>query len=176
MKIVTKYDETIHRSITTIYAEKKKFTGMAQAHEDDFDFASALTGQYISEIKALIKYYDYKAEQHLTMVKHLSNTYKHTKELKGMCEQIKQKAYEFIRLAKIYDNEVQDYIEKKDEYYKRIRDLRLGLLERTEFEYLPGYIEADSDDEQANKDVEIKNKRTMTDEQLWDVLGLDKMQ
>ena len=50
MKIVTKYDETLHRSITTIHAEGQKFVGVAQAHKDDLDFAAKLTGQYISEM------------------------------------------------------------------------------------------------------------------------------
>lgn len=173
MRIVTKYDETLHRSVTTIHAEGQKFIGVAQAHKDDLDFAAKLTGQYISEMKALIKYYDFKAQQHFDMIKVLSNTYKHTKELQGVCNQIKKKALEFVKLAKIYDNEVQDYIEKKDDYYKRLRKLRAGALERTEFEYLPDYVES-LEDKQAREDrmEEVKSKRTMSDEDLWKVLGL----
>lgn len=172
MKIITKYDETLCRSKTTIYAEGKKFVGVAQAHEEDMDFAAKLTGQYISEMKALIKYYDYKAQTHFDTIKMLKNTYKHTKELKAVCGQIKKKALEFVKLAKIYDNEVQDYIEKKDEYYKRLRKLRAGTLERTEFEYLPDYVDS-LDNKKAIKDnKEIQVKRTMSDEDLWKALGL----
>ena len=68
---------------------------------------------------------------------------------------------------------IQDYIEKKDDYYKRLRKLRAGTLERTEFEYLPDYVES-LEDKQAREDrmEEVKNKRTMSDEDLWKVLGL----
>lgn len=173
MKIITKYDETIHKSTTTIYSDGKKFIGVAQAHKEDFDFASKLTGQYISEMKALIRYYDYKANQHFSLVEVLSNTYKHTKELKGTCEQIRAKGLEFVKLAKIYDNEVQDYIEKKDDYYKRLRELRQGTLERTEFEYLPDYVESLEDKKAKDeKAEEIANKRSMSDSELWEAFGL----
>lgn len=174
MKISTKYNDKQFKSTTTIYAEGQKFIGVAKPHEDDLDFASKLTGQYISEMKALIKYYDYQAQKHFDMIKTLKNTYKHTKELQGMCSQIKKKALEFVKLAKIYDNEVQDYIEKKDEYYKRLRKLREGSLERTEFEYLPDYVDSlqQTKEDKAKQD-EINKKRTMTDEELWKALGLE---
>jgi hypothetical protein len=169
MKIRTKYDEQKHRSTTTIYAENQVFIGVAQVHPDDTDFASELTGNYISEIKAMIKYYEYKADYHFNMAKKLANTYKHTKELKEVCGQIRSKGFEYVKLAKIYDNELADYVEKKDEYYKRLRDLRNGMLERTEFEYLPDY------EESLEKSDGKPNGRSMSDEELWGALGLDKI-
>lgn len=174
MRKVTEYDKKNHISKTTVYVDGKKFIGMAQAHPDDLDFASSFAGQYISEMKAMIKYFDYKAKEHFDIVKVLSNTYKHTKEMKGACEQIREKGLGFVKLAKIYDNELQDYIEKKDEYYVRLRKLREGSLERTEFEYLPDYVESLEDKEaREEKNEEIKSKRTMSDAELWEVLGLD---
>lgn len=174
MKIVTRYEESIHKSTTIIYADGKQFVGVAQPHMTDLDFASKLTGQYISEMKALIRYYDYEANKHFDMVKTLSNTYKNTRAVQRTCDQIRNKGFEFVRLAKIYDNELQDYIEKKDEYYKRLRKLREGTLERTEFEYLPDYAESLSakKDKAEDKEKEISKIRTMSDADLWEALGL----
>ena len=87
--------------------------------------------------------------------------------------QLTEKALKFVKLAKIYDNEVQDFIEKKDEYYKRLRKLREGTLERTEFEYLPDYVESLEDKQnREEKEAELASKRTMTDAELWNALGL----
>lgn len=112
--------------------------GQAICHPDDFDFANEKTGCDIANSRALIKLYKwYKNNEVIPQLKAFQNFYKSIKDSKYF----NSKSYEnkmLQRQIRSLENELaivndfiadekemlDDYIEKKDNFYQRVRSMR----------------------------------------------------
>lgn len=95
------------KAICKIYWEHQVFTGIAQCHPDDEDMKSRLTGQFIAEARATLKY--------LSFVKNY--------DLRPQLKSLKQLYYSANRSSQ-YSKK--DYLSKM--LYRHIRDLENDII------------------------------------------------
>ena len=109
--------------------------GIAECHPDDYDFMSQLTGSiiagYRAEIDLIKKINNYEIKPGIAALKHVYCTMIHSKKYN-------EKSYEAIRLKKeiahlmdeleennqsikVGQNELKNFIDKKEELYKKLR-------------------------------------------------------
>ena len=119
------------RTVCQIRVKDKYFYGEAQCHPQDEDYCSIRTGQTISESRARIKYYQYLKNEERTKL-HALYEVRHrfrlinvlSREYITISNFIKEHEEILAELICAIEEEkkfLKDYIDLKDELYKRYR-------------------------------------------------------
>ena len=136
MKKIHNWDQEAGTAYCIIEYNGQKFGGYASCHPDDIPFLSPLTGGYIAECRADIKYYQHiknnelypqiKALKHLlNMIQQNKNYNPKSMEIKKLYKEIELKEKELIDIKeKIQEmkTSLNDYIEAKEKIHNRIRN------------------------------------------------------
>lgn len=124
-----------NKTICEIKDNNLVFTGTAFCHEHDQDFKSEITGGYIAESRADIKYYQHQKNNvikpALKALNHLLNCLKQSKnynenspEVKVIKKHIYNKEEELrqvITMIKIIKQDIKMYVDSKEALYKKLR-------------------------------------------------------
>lgn len=136
MKKTHNWDQEAGTAYCIIEYNGQKFGGYASCHPDDIPFLSPLTGGYIAECRADIKYYQHIKNNELypqiKALKHLLNIIQQNKsynpksmEIKKLYKEIELKEKELTDIKeKIQEmkTSLNDYIEAKEKIHNRIRN------------------------------------------------------
>ena len=136
MKKTHNWDQEAGTAYCIIEYNGQKFGGYASCHPDDIPFLSPLTGGYIAECRADIKYYQHiknnelypqiKALKHLlNMIQQNKNYNPKSMEIKKLYKEIELKEKELTDIKeKIQEmkTSLNDYIEAKEKIHNRIRN------------------------------------------------------
>lgn len=134
------WNEDTHTTTCVIQPEKNgpTFVGEAICHSDDYDMESTHTGQEIAYKRAKIKHLQhickYELKPQIATLKHLSGCMSHSThfnpksyENKMLQRQIRLLEFDLTTAHEMiqYEREsLKEYIDKKDDMYKRIRRQR----------------------------------------------------
>lgn len=141
MKKIHNWDQEAGTAYCIIEYNGQKFGGYASCHPDDIPFLSPLTGGYIAECRADIKYYQHiknnelypqiKALKHLlNMIQQNKNYNPKSMEIKKLYKEIELKEKELTDIKeKIQEmkTSLNDYIEAKEKIHNRIRNKAKSL-------------------------------------------------
>jgi hypothetical protein len=141
MKKTHNWDQEVGTAYCMIEYNGQKFEGYASCHPDDIPFLSPLTGGYIAECRADIKYYQHiknnelypqiKALKHLlNMIQQNKNYNPKSMEIKKLYKEIELKEKELTDIKeKIQEmkTSLNDYIEAKEKIHNRIRNKAKNL-------------------------------------------------
>lgn len=110
------------------------FIGRAYLHEDDKDLGNEKTGLFIAETRAKIKFLKELNRQHKTQLKGIVDTYKmlinssncnqDSYEIKLIRREINRRKKAILEEEEIIDrlrSNLKEYIDAKEDFYKRIR-------------------------------------------------------
>ena len=136
MKKTHNWDQEAGTAYCIIEYNGQKFGGYASCHPDDIPFLSPLTGGYIAECRADIKYYQHIKNNELypqiKALKHLLNIIQQNKnynpksmEIKKLYKEIELKEKELTDIKeKIQEmkTSLNDYIKAKEKIHNRIRN------------------------------------------------------
>lgn len=141
MKKIHNWDQEAGTAYCIIEYNGQKFGGYASCHPDDIPFLSPLTGGYIAECRADIKYYQHiknnelypqiKALKHLlNMIQQNKNYNPKSMEIKKLYKEIELKEKELTDIKeKIQEmkTSLNDYIEAKEKIHNRIHNKAKSL-------------------------------------------------
>lgn len=135
MKYSFDWNPEAGEAICVLTHKGKRFIGQAQCHDQDKDFMSERTGCFIAEMRANIKYLQYKKNalvQEIKTLEHMAGIINNNPKCQG-------KSYEKILLQREIRNKnnilfaikeelaeeqeyLKYYIDNKDKLYNRIRE------------------------------------------------------
>lgn len=132
------WDDTTKTATCILVDGNNIFTGIASVHPDDMDMANEKTGYQIALWRAEIKYYthirDNELKPALKALKKVLDEMKYSKkfnpksyENKMLQRQIRQIEFDLDTIRDMLATEEQnlrEYIQEKDKFYKRIRHNR----------------------------------------------------
>lgn len=135
MKKTHEWDPEAGAAYCIIEYNNQKLGGYASCHPDDLQFLSPLTGGYIAECRADIKYYQHiknnelypqiKALKHLlSIIKQNKNYNANSMEVKKLYKEIKIKEKELESVKeniKEIKQQLSNYLETKEKLHKKIR-------------------------------------------------------
>jgi hypothetical protein len=139
MKKTHNWDKEAGAAYCIIEYNGQKFEGYASCHPDDLPFLSPLTGGYIAECRADIKYYQHiknnelypqiKALKHLLdIIKQNKNYNANSMEAKKLYKEIKIKEKELEGIKeniKEIKQQLSSYLEAKEKLHTKIRTREL---------------------------------------------------
>ena len=136
MKKVHEWNPETGTASCIIEYNNQKFGGYASCHPDDLPFISPLTGGYIAEGRANIKYYQHIKNNELypqiKVLKHLLNTIENSKNyspkdnmviVKRIRKELNLKNIELEKIKNAIEAEkknLKDYIIAKDNFHKKL--------------------------------------------------------
>ena len=133
------WHENIKTAVCTVIDKYgNKFEGFAYCHPDDYDFVNAKTGCTIAHMRAEIKAYQFyknhEVKPALAALRHLYYTMNKSKsfnpnsyEVKMLQRQISQKISDLEEVDHLIETtreNIKDFINMKDEFYKKTRARR----------------------------------------------------
>lgn len=121
-----------------LYYNNQVFYGSATCHPNDYDMVSEKTGEHIAYLRALIESLKYRRENELkpqlavlnqlyysmNRSKYFNPKSYETKMLFRRINAIKEDLKQTNLLITKYKLELQDFIEQKDIFYKKLREIR----------------------------------------------------
>ena len=133
-KPTTYYDKETGEAVYTITNGIFDFVGKAQCHDNDKDFANEITGMEIASARAYIKTLQFEREMIIAQV----NILKHCISTMSLSPKYNKDSYEAKKIRRelylaeqdlknirqdinSWRENIRDYINKKDDIYKRIR-------------------------------------------------------
>lgn len=131
------YNDITHTTYCTRHTKRGKFTGRAQCHPNDYDFESKLLGQHYAYTRSMLQELCESRDELRAQLKGLNRLYSVLKynprvdpestECYIVRRQIKlmERDLEEVRaLIKATREELCNYIETKDKFYKKVREER----------------------------------------------------